>query len=836
MKFINKILAAINGGTPGPHALAGAEHTASTLLALNTKISDADLYSKAQVDALIAGGIKFIGGYTVSTNTPDLETPAGGAVKQGDLYRVTGPDGDFFTEALEDGDSIIALVDDPSSLTDWLVVNKNIIDAEILRLATLKIETVYSTDAANDVTHLFGEAYNIQLPVENLLAFLPIYRMPDTTTIPVGYSVRLTNTGERNDSSRRNFVIITLFDGVTRFGQLVAGETQIFTWNGTVWVREYLRQKNRPLHHYTGPGISGSFIFGEDCGGFIERTDGAFKPIIPLKASQDRPFHSAWAVEYYSLAGFDITIKRETTGVNLTFDDDNSPVFVASNLEYVNKYRWVRIVYDGGDNYTVFRLDSSAIVAGEIYASTNARFFGELGVPSSQQTWVDTATGSTVIDLVTQNVFGETKQVVRYNDDFADGATTSQINLTAQNWIDINAFGASFGGVSRLDTANGANGFFTGLQADVAENPIDAVNRRYGILIDNNGGNLRLIEADNTGNNVTMDGTGGNPLILFDEWFIWECVVPAGLGAAEFYINGDLITFVPTFFVNGGGLGTKVLIGSGSTGGVDRVTYHDSFGVTIYEESATKTLLATTMVADLIQVFYPSGKRDYTTILPDGNDRSIGARLDLIKANVGGTITLTNQNPSVPEILYNGLKTLTLNTDLEETVRAVNTVDNDNIYLGFISEKPIHIGGNFIDVADQLIAVVNIPQDITFSTNKLIEGLSHTAGSATFTIDSNGLYSFRISPQVAQGAGTAIVEFWIQKNGVNIPDSGIQETISANSEALPILNWKERFVATDTFKLRWASNSANTKLDNITSLFGGPNITAIMLQVTKVGN
>jgi len=159
--------------------------------------------------------------------------------------------------------------------------------------------------------------------------------------------------------------------------------------------------------------------------------------------------------------------------------------------------------------------------------------------------------------------------------------------------------------------------FFSGLQANSAENPLATGNRRYGVLFDNSGGNLRLREADNTGNAVIMDGTGGNPLITFDEWFSWECVVPAGLGAAEFYVNGILTTFIPIFGVNGGGLGTAIKVGSGSSGGTLRVVYHDNFGVTIYEEAATKTLLAATMVGDVAQINIPEGKRDYTIILPD---------------------------------------------------------------------------------------------------------------------------------------------------------------------------------------------------------------------------
>lgn len=164
----------------------------------------------------------------------------------------------------------------------------------------------------------------------------------------------------------------------------------------------------------------------------------------------------------------------------------------------------------------------------------------------------------------------------------------------------------------------------------------------------------------------------------------------------------------------------------------------------------------------------------------------------------------------------------------------LGTDANGNLISG--PNEVIHIGGNFIDTTDQAIVTASTPQEITFNTNKLIEGITHTAGSAAFTIDNAGVYQFIIAPQVGQGSGAATIEFWIEKNGTTIADSGIQETVSANSEVLPILRWKERFVATDTFKIIWASNSVNTKLDNIASLFGGANIPSIMLGVTHQGS
>lgn len=337
--------------------------------------------------------------------------------------------------------------------------------------------------------------------------------------------------------------------------------------------------------------------------------------------------------------------------------------------------------------YQEFALKSDIIVtAVEEFAASDDRFFGELGLPAGQNGWQEAASGSATVDLQTEVVFGDSKQVVRLNDDVTDGTAQSLLPLTVQNWLDINTFGASYGGTARLDSVNGDSGFFSGLQANIAENPIDTEDRRYGLFFSNTGGFLQLLEPDNNTNIVIMDGTDGNPIILFDEWFKWECVVPAGLGAAVFLINEKITSFVPTFFINSGGTGTKVLIGSGSTGGTNRVSYHDNFGVTIYEEIATKTLSPATMISDLIQIIIPSGKRDYTIILPDGNPRKLADTIDITVSNIGGTITLQTENVGIPESLFNGFNSFTFDVDESETVSLINKVDNANVYIGAVDD------------------------------------------------------------------------------------------------------------------------------------------------------
>ena len=414
---------------------------------------------------------------------------------------------------------------------------------------------------------------------------------------------------------------------------------------------------------------------------------------------------------------------------------------------------------------TLLTEDLGQVVVQETFASTNVRFFGELALPAAQG-WTDTATGIATIDLVTQTVFGEVKQVVRHNDDTGGGSTTSKITLTAQNWIDVNNFGASYSGTTRLDTVDGVNGFFSGLQANAAENPLATGNRRYGILFNSDAGNLRLIEADNNpGNSVTMDGTGGNPLITFDEWFKWECVVPAGLGAAEVYINGILTTFVPLFIVNGGGLGTQIIVSSGSTAGANRIAYHDNFGVTIFEEAATKTLAVVTMAADVAQVNIPEGKRDYVIILPDGNPRLIGSELRLAVNNLFGTITLQNQTPAAPEALFNGLAESVFTVFSKEVVVGVNTVDQGNVYIGFKAEDVSRSSAIFAQlhsIIDQIPADVN-PTVITYTNHDAINGIGHSTTLNTGELEIlpglEGTYSIIAQPQVGKDSGGIKVDF-----------------------------------------------------------------------------
>ena len=84
-----------------------------------------DAATKACVDASTAGGVVFQGGYNAATNTPDLDSNPSSAIKKGWMYTVTVA-GNFFTEAVEVGDSLIAQSDAPTALSDWTTIQNNI--------------------------------------------------------------------------------------------------------------------------------------------------------------------------------------------------------------------------------------------------------------------------------------------------------------------------------------------------------------------------------------------------------------------------------------------------------------------------------------------------------------------------------------------------------------------------------------------------------------------------------------------------------------------------------------------------------------------------------------
>jgi hypothetical protein len=324
----------------------------------------------------------------------------------------------------------------------------------------------------------------------------------------------------------------------------------------------------------------------------------------------------------------------------------------------------------------------------ESFSNTDARFFGELGLPNTQTGWTTTATGiGNTITLVNDDVFGVPQNVVRYEIANNPGEVTSARPLSPQEWTNILNFGASYSGVSRLSYDINTQSIFAGMGFSADNDPRNGTNirSRVGVYILENG-TYTVIRLDGQ-TDIVLDGLEGRPKVLTDEWFSWEVFIeptPDGgnnFGAATMRVNG-LVIVVGGVVASNNAVDNVVEV-QNSSGSGQTAFYFANFGVTIYEEGSTKTLLNASMNTDQIEVYMPGGTRDYTIILPDGNPRPIGSLLKIITGNVGGEILLRTENLAAPQALFNDLKELRLEVEEVQTISGVNEIDNANVYVGF---------------------------------------------------------------------------------------------------------------------------------------------------------
>lgn len=153
---------------------------------------------KDYVDNATTGALIYQGGYNATTDTPSLDdgTPIAGILK-GHTYTVTTA-GDFFTEAVEAGDMLIAEIDSPTVLADWTTVNKNIPDLGATGAEGSVIRRKSGTcdaDTSTTITHNFNTrnvtvmVYRTGTPWD---VVVPEIKMTTVNTVDVNFNTAPT--------------------------------------------------------------------------------------------------------------------------------------------------------------------------------------------------------------------------------------------------------------------------------------------------------------------------------------------------------------------------------------------------------------------------------------------------------------------------------------------------------------------------------------------------------------------------------------------------------------------------------------------------------------------
>lgn len=158
---------------------------------------------KAYVDASVAGGLIYQGGYNAATNTPNLDSPPTIAgIKRGWTYTVTA-DGTFFTEQVRVGDVLIAEIDTPTTLADWTTVQNNIDLASLTQVgignvnAGTGIDVVYASGTATVSAQATAFSTTISATgtiTHNLGTRDVIIQLYDTVTYETVYSDNVRTT------------------------------------------------------------------------------------------------------------------------------------------------------------------------------------------------------------------------------------------------------------------------------------------------------------------------------------------------------------------------------------------------------------------------------------------------------------------------------------------------------------------------------------------------------------------------------------------------------------------------------------------------------------------
>jgi hypothetical protein len=161
-------------------------------------IASTDAASKAYVDNAVTGALVFQGGYNAATNTPNLDSPPTGTIKQGFMWTVTA-DGSFFSEQVRVGDSLIANKDTPTTLADWTTVQSNIDLATLTTVglgnvnAGSGISVAYSAGTATVANTDKGSSQNI---FKNIAvagqSTVVADNNDDTLTLVAGNSITIT--------------------------------------------------------------------------------------------------------------------------------------------------------------------------------------------------------------------------------------------------------------------------------------------------------------------------------------------------------------------------------------------------------------------------------------------------------------------------------------------------------------------------------------------------------------------------------------------------------------------------------------------------------------------
>lgn len=276
---------------------------------------------------------------------------------------------------------------------------------------------------------------------------------------------------------------------------------------------------------------------------------------------------------------------------------------------------------------------------------------------------------------------------------------------------------------------------------------------------------------------------------------------------------------------------TGVTIPNGTVVGFSGVGANNTLVVTPYlADGSTPTLyILGVMTHDLPD----SGEVGYCTTwghVRDVNTSafSVGDILYASPTTAGG---FTNVKPTAPN-----------NVVPVAAVLKVGTTDGEIFVRPTVEQQQTY--GVFSDTNTKTPAAVYTPYPITFNTTDFANGFVRGSPTSRIVSAQSGLYNLQFSAQFSSSSSSAKkIWLWPRINGVDVPNSNSEVTISANNAMLVASwNWALSLNNGDYVELMYAVDDTAVSIVSVaqqtgangTATFARPAVPSIILTVTQV--
>lgn len=223
---------------------------------------------------------------------------------------------------------------------------------------------------------------------------------------------------------------------------------------------------------------------------------------------------------------------------------------------------------------------------------------------------------------------------------------------------------------------------------------------------------------------------------------------------------------------------------------------------------------------------------------------AIGAGVKLPITEEGEIIYIANSSgnslkvyPYESTSVIDGGSSVSVNPGYSILLFAVNTT-TWRALMGAGSPAAATHYGSFYDTSTQSAATINTAYAITFNNTDISNGVSRGTPTSRIVVTYAGIYNFQFSAQVDKASGaTAHINFWIRKNGVDVPYSaGIVAVQGTSAESVPAWNYLITLAANDYVELMFSVDDTNLQITAAAAAAPVPAIPSVILTVTQVNS